>query len=570
AFVPRQSCGCPASLSASPQIGSAADSLAEHELAHALLKVAARGRTGEGSAAWAGARRIAELLGAVSRGGPSLEGHDLNALWSAFLEGNRDAPTVDEVLSVLESAVYTWRAAGGAEPALSHALRHLRITLLRNWRRLEIERNRHYELAAEANSKISHALAVWRPQDGMSLSWLSWTRVQYACLGLWSKPAADAREPAAGRSLQIVAEYGARGVEKPLGGTSHVPASFPPEQITHLTQTLGEGYVLTLVPVVSSRNNRGLLAVAAPIEIELLDHVGNAGDWANQIGAALERAEIDQQLRKNAFYDALTGLPNRAYLTERLEQLTGDPRAGALAVLFLDLDDFKNINDSKGHEAGDQLLFDIGARLQSAVGANGLVARLGGDEFGILVADLEQERDILKQVTGLQDALRAPFLLDGDAVFTSCTIGVAFRGQDDVSAATLLRAADTAMYRAKLRGRGRYEVFDHGMHTQAVERLRLDSRLRQALENDEFKLAYQPIVSLDSGQPIGAEALIRWQHPEQGTLSPVRFLSVAEDVGLGIPIGQWVLETACRQAKTWQRDDGPPVYVNVNVSAEQL
>jgi EAL domain-containing protein (putative c-di-GMP-specific phosphodiesterase class I) len=126
------------------------------------------------------------------------------------------------------------------------------------------------------------------------------------------------------------------------------------------------------------------------------------------------------------------------------------------------------------------------------------------------------------------------------------------------------------MYRAKLRGRGCYEVFDHGMHTQAVERLRLDSRLRQALENDEFKLAYQPIVSLASGQPIGAEALIRWLHPEQGMLSPVRFLAVAEDVGLGIPIGQWVIETACRQAKTWQRDDGSPLYVNVNVSAEHL
>ncbi|HYQ17081.1 MAG TPA: EAL domain-containing protein, partial [Polyangiaceae bacterium] len=308
----------------------------------------------------------------------------------------------------------------------------------------------------------------------------------------------------------------------------------------------------------------------APIEIELLDHVGNASDWAAQIGAALERAEVDQQLRKNAFYDALTGLPNRAYLTERLEQLTDDPGRSALAVLFLDLDDFKNINDSKGHEAGDQLLIDIGERLQSAVGASGLVARLGGDEFGIVVSDLEQERDVLKQVNRLQDALRAPFVLDGDAVFTSCTIGVAFRGQDDVSAAALLRAADTAMYRAKLRGRGRYEVFDHGMHTQAVERLRLDSRLRQALENDEFTLAYQPIVSLTSGQPIGAEALIRWLHPEQGMLSPARFLAVAEDVGLGIPIGQWVLETACRQAKTWQRDDGPPVYVNVNVSAEQL
>ncbi len=149
-------------------------------------------------------------------------------------------------------------------------------------------------------------------------------------------------------------------------------------------------------------------------------------------------------------------------------------------------------------------------------------------------------------------------------------MGLAFRGDEGTSPAALLRDADTAMYRAKLQGRGRHEVFDHGMHTQAVERLRLDSRLRQALERSEFTLVYQPIVSLESGRPIGAEALIRWNHPEQGSLSPARFLAVAEDVGLGIPIGQWVLETACRQAKSWQRKDNSLAYVSVNVSAEHL
>jgi EAL domain-containing protein (putative c-di-GMP-specific phosphodiesterase class I) len=161
-------------------------------------------------------------------------------------------------------------------------------------------------------------------------------------------------------------------------------------------------------------------------------------------------------------------------------------------------------------------------------------------------------------------------LLDDDVVFTSCSIGVAFRGDEAGSPAALLRDADTAMYRAKLHGRGRYEVFHHGMHAQAVERLRLDSRLRRALEREEFALVYQPIVSLTSGRPISAEALIRWNHPEQGLLSPARFLEVAEDVGLGIPIGEWVLETACRQAKSWEREDGAPAYVSVNVSAEHL
>jgi diguanylate cyclase (GGDEF)-like protein len=322
--------------------------------------------------------------------------------------------------------------------------------------------------------------------------------------------------------------------------------------------------VLSIVPLVSGAKNRGLLAIAAPIEVELLDHVGNAGDWAAQLGAALDRAEIDRQLIKNAFHDALTGLPNRARLLEKLEE------HAKFAVLFLDLDDFKKINDSKGHQAGDQLLIEIAARLERAVGEGGFVARLGGDEFAIAVPHAESERDVSQQVAALQAVLSAPFDIDGDRVFTSCSIGVAFRADVGASAAALLRDADTAMYRAKLQGRGRHEVFHHGMHTQAVERLRLDSRLRQALEAEQFTLVYQPIVSLTNGRVIGAEALIRWNHPEQGFLSPARFLAVAEDVGLGIPIGRWVLETACRHAKGWQRKDNSSAYVSVNVSAEHL
>jgi len=565
AFVPRQSCGCRVSLSVPPGARGEPNAHSEAELARALLEVAARGRTGEGSAEWPGAGRIARLLASLSLGTDTLQGHDLNGLWREFLEGNRDATTVDEVLTLLESAGRAWQTDERSERAVGRALRELRITLIRNWRRLEIERNRYYEFVAEANSKINRSLAVWGPNLGLDLDWLRWTRVQYGCLGLWSLPSED--EP---RSLRIAAEYGVGVSGAGITGTRHAPSNFPTEQILNVARLLGEGNVLTLVPLVSSRQNRGLLAVVAPIEVELSDYVGSARDWAAQVGAALERAEVDEQLRKNAFHDALTGLPNRAYLMERLEQLTTERAAHDVAVLFLDLDDFKKINDSKGHEAGDQLLVQIAKRLQGAAGEGGLVARLGGDEFAIIVADVPLERDVLTQVDRLQEALRAPFVSEGDVVFTSCSIGVAFRGPEARSPAALLRAADTAMYRAKLHGRGRYEVFDHGMHTQAVERLRLDSRVRQALANEEFKLAYQPIVSLVSGQPIGAEALIRWLHPEQGLLPPARFLAVAQDLGLGIPIGQWVIETACREATSWQRGDGSAVYVNVNVSAEHL
>jgi len=564
-FVARQSCGCKASYSLPPPPRSATLEPTT-ELTRALLEVAAHG-LGEAAATWPDARTIAELLVGISRGQGQLDGHDSNELWGGFLEGQRDAASVDQVLTVLESAVHGWSVDDVAAQALGSALRQLRVALIRNWRRLEIERNRYYESVAESNAKVNHALALWRPTDGMDLSWLGWTRAAYACLGLWS--AASGEQP---RTLRIVGEYGAGAASERIRGTSHVPAHFPPPQLSTMIRTLGVRNVLIVVPLVSGGKNRGLLAIAAPIEVELLEHVGNAGDWAAQLAAAFERAEVDLQLRRNAFHDSLTGLPNRAFLLERLAEFARERSNSRTAVLLLDLDDFKRINDSKGHQAGDQLLLEIAVRLERTIAGSGVVARLGGDEFAIALPNAASERDALQTIVALQASLSEPFSIDGDVVFTSCSIGVAFSGEEGAPAspAALLRDADTAMYRAKLQGRGGHEVFDHGMHMQAVERLRLDSRLRQALEREEFTLVYQPIVSLVSGRPIGAEALIRWAHPEQGSLSPARFLSVAEDMGLGIPIGKWVLETACRHAKSWQRDDGSLAYVSVNVSAEHV
>jgi len=562
AFVPRQSCGCRMTNSVAPVATVEPIEEAEPALARALLAAAARGSVADASDTWPGARTIAALLGCVRRGETILDDQDLNPLWSDFLEGHRDAASIDRVLTVLEGNVRRWPVEGPAARALGSALRQLRVALIRNWRRLEIERNRFYESVAESNAKINHALATWRPSDGMDLSWLGWTRASYACLGVWS-------EAEGVRTLNIVGEYaGAEGAEH-IRGSTHVPAQFPPRSIAELTRGFGKRNVLTVVPVKSGQRERGVLAIAAPIEVELLDRVGNAGDWAAQVGAALERAEVDQELRKNAFHDALTGLPNRAFLMQRLEELALE-RTASFAVLFLDLDDFKQINDSKGHSAGDQLLVEIAGRIQRAVGEAGMVARLGGDEFGVVLPHAGDQRDVLALVRAIQAVLGTPFMLDGDVVFTSCSIGAVFRGNESDSPAALLRDADTAMYRAKLQGRGGYEVFHQGMHTQAVERLRLDSRLRQALERGEFALVYQPIVSLATGRPVSAEALIRWHHPEQGFLSPARFMSVAEDVGLSIPIGCWALETACRAAKSWFRADGPPVYVSVNVAAEHL
>jgi diguanylate cyclase (GGDEF)-like protein len=564
AFVRRQSCGCLAEYDAAPPVPSARPEHAEAELVAALCTVATRDRLDRGLDAWPGARAIAALLGQVARGQATLADHDLNALFLEFLEGHRDAASVDQVLTVLEGHVRAWPVDPQAERALASALRQLRVALIRNWRHLEIERNRFYESVAEANAKINHALATWRPEASMDLSWLRWTRASYACLCLWTE--ASAGGP---RLLEVVGEYAADGSSELLGSI-HQPSRFPPRSVAELCTRLGQRHVFTMVSVKSAGRDRGVLAIAAPLEIELLDRVGNAGDWAQQVGAALDRAETEQKLRKNAFEDALTGLPNRALLVQRLEALTLGSAERSFALLFLDLDDFKKINDSKGHSAGDQLLVAIAGRLERAVGASGLVARLGGDEFGVVVRCVDGARDALGQATLLQMALNAPFMLEGEVVFISCSIGVAVASEESVSAAALLRDADTAMYRAKLRGPGHCEVFRGGMHAQAVERLRLDSRLRQALERDEFTLVYQPIVSLATGRPQSAEALIRWYHPEQGLISPARFMAVAEDVGLSIPIGRWALATACRAAKSWRRDGATPGYVSVNVSAEHL
>ncbi|HEV8548540.1 MAG TPA: EAL domain-containing protein [Polyangiaceae bacterium] len=562
-FVPRQSCGCRVSYEAPVPSPPDPEISAETALSHALRRVAAAGRVSDGRETWPGASTIAELLGAVRRGESNLDDHDLNALFGEFLQGNRDADSIDEVLTVLESTVRAWPSDAAGERALGSALRQLRVALIRNWRRLEIERNRYYESVAEANAKVNHALALWRPHDGMDPSWLRFTHAGYACLGLWSKSPAGAP-----RTLHVVGEYCGDGEASGIRGSLHLPSHFPPPGVAERVR--GERNVLTVVPVKSGHRDLGVLAIAAPIEVELLDRVGNASDWAAQVGAALERADVDQQLRRHAFYDALTGLPNRAFLLERLEALALERHEHSLAVLFLDIDDFKKINDSKGHVAGDQLLLEIAARLGRVVG-DGMVARLGGDEFAVAMLDTPNHHDVLVQVAAIQAALGAPFVIDDDVVFTSCSIGVAFSSAESPSAAALLRDADTAMYRAKLQGRGRHEVFHHGMHAQAVERLRLDSRLRQALERGEFALVYQPIVAVASGRPLGAEALIRWNHPDQGLVSPARFLAVAEEVGLSIPIGRWVLETACREAKSFQREgDDALVYVSVNVAAEHL
>jgi diguanylate cyclase (GGDEF)-like protein/PAS domain S-box-containing protein len=285
-----------------------------------------------------------------------------------------------------------------------------------------------------------------------------------------------------------------------------------------------------------------------------------------------QRTRAEEALQHQAFHDALTGLPNRALFLDRVEHALTRARRhdGSVGVLFLDLDRFKLVNDSLGHAAGDLLLVTVAERLKECLRDEDTVARFGGDEFAILMSEMDEPSAALRLAERVIQALDAPFHLDGHDVVTATSIGIVVSAAGHTPA-DMLRDADVALYRAKARGRGRYEVFDETMNAQALERLELEADLRLALERDEFRVYYQPKMDLASGRLDGMEALVRWEHPRRGLVSPAAFIPLAEETGLIRPLGQWVLEEACRQTKQWHdQTPGLALVTSVNLSARQF
>jgi diguanylate cyclase (GGDEF)-like protein len=285
--------------------------------------------------------------------------------------------------------------------------------------------------------------------------------------------------------------------------------------------------------------------------------------------------ETKEHFRHAAFHDSLTGLPNRAMFTELLKaEIESSKRRNdhMFAVLFLDLDRFKNINDSLGHTHGDLLLVAFAERLERTLRPVDTLARFGGDEFAILLSGMSDATDAVRVAQRIQDELTQPFVLDKNSAFASSSIGIALSSSGYDRPEDILRDADTAMYRAKENGKARYEVFDHGMHARAVSRLQLESDLRQAVEQKEFCVYYQPIVSLQTGRLAGFEALVRWNHPRRGLVSPADFIPVAEETGLIVPIGEWVLQEACRHIRECQVafPSHRSLSLSVNLSARQV
>ncbi|MCA1636105.1 MAG: EAL domain-containing protein [Acidobacteria bacterium] len=294
-----------------------------------------------------------------------------------------------------------------------------------------------------------------------------------------------------------------------------------------------------------------------------------------QIQDITDRKRAEEQLLHDAFHDALTGLPNRALFMDHAKMAIHRSRRDEtriFAALFLDLDRFKVINDSLGHMVGDQLLVGIARRLETCLRPGDTVARLGGDEFTILLEDLLETEDAVEIAVRVQEIVSQPFNIGGHEVCTTASIGIAASTIGYVHADDLLRDADTAMYRAKLLGKNRHVMFDKAMHERAMKLLQIEIDLRRAVERQEFFLQYQPIISLAAGEISGFEALIRWQHPERGLIPPVEFISVAEETGLIIPIGHWVLREACQQMQEWRRQlpSERVLTMSVNLSGKQF
>ena len=296
--------------------------------------------------------------------------------------------------------------------------------------------------------------------------------------------------------------------------------------------------------------------------------------FAARAAAELERQKAEKQLAYDALYDRLTDLPNRIllsnHLNRALEKYRRDPKR-RFAVFFLDLNRFKYVNDSLGHKSGDLLLVGIAKRLKACLRASDILARLGGDEFAILLEDVPTLSEATKLAERIQQSLKSPFHLGIHEVFTSVSIGIAFSDPNLNSSEDLLRNADIAMYKAKTLGTTKYELFDESLHTQVVNRLHLETDFHHSLDRGEFQLHYQPIVSLADAEVLGFEALVRWQHPQRGYVSPEEFIALAEETGMIIPLGWWVLQEVCYQLKEWQlKFNNPHLTIAVNISQKQF
>jgi len=345
---------------------------------------------------------------------------------------------------------------------------------------------------------------------------------------------------------------------------------FTPEQFRELLEPLRRGDEDLLSFESEHKRKDGSLY---PVEVRLqFSSIETPPVFVAVISDITERRQAQERLNYLAFNDTLTGLPNRLLLLDRILQamLESERHERLVAILYLDLDRFKLVNDTLGHDAGDQLLRSVAGRLSDCVRPGDTVARLGGDEFTVVLANVAHVDDVGRVAQKVLDVFAAPFLLAGQEVFVSSSIGISLYPLDDTNLETLLKNADVAMYHAKDSGRNTFQFYTPELNARTARRLGLETALRHAIERNEFLLHYQPQVDLASGKVTGMEALIRWQRPETGLVSPLEFIPLAEDTGLIVPIGEWVLHTACAQNHAWQEAGLPALRMSVNIAARQF
>jgi diguanylate cyclase (GGDEF)-like protein len=443
--------------------------------------------------------------------------------------------------------------------------------------RAQFDDTTHLQAVLSTQYEVSMELLRSFENDPAALHWLSRTSATAGCLGLWAErgPSTDT-QPA----LEIVGVF--QTEQQPTGEVPAViePAAFPPE---HLRAAVDRrpGAVVCVVPVKLNARDLGVLAIVDTVETKVTTGRESISQWTALLAVALDQRAMlaalrarDDQLRTAALFDHLTGLPNRALFLNRLDQaMRRSSRApqGRFAVLFLDLDGFKVVNDSLGHSAGDEILVQAAERVERSLRKCDTAARFGGDEFLVLLDGFEDGHAPAHVAERLQAALAEPFQAGGQQVVISASIGIAKSGDHYEHAEQLLRDADIAMYCAKSDRKGSHAVFDVTMHFKAVKRLQLETELRQALEEGQFEVHYQPIVDLPTGRTQGFEALVRWRHPERGLLAPGEFLPIAEETGLIIQLSRWVLQQSCQQLAVWNAAGGPDrLTMSVNVADRQF
>jgi len=418
-----------------------------------------------------------------------------------------------------------------------------------------VERQRTLE--ALRRSEERYALAVLGANDGLWDWDLTSDRIYYAprwksILGYQDEQIGDSPQEWFGRVHPLDAERVRAEVSEHLAArSSHL-------ETEHRMRHDDGAYRWVLTRGMAVRDDRGAAVRMA----------GSQSDIT-------QRKSAEDRLQHDAFHDSLTGLSNRSLLLDRLGRALARAKRrpdGRFAVLFLDIDGFKFVNDSLGHQTGDQLLIAISRRLEGCLRATDSVARIGGDEFIILMDDVEDTQDVMTLADRVLAELQCPFALNGHELVTTASIGIALSEPGYDRAEEIVRNADIAMYKAKAGGKAAYVVFDEAMHATAVTRLRMETDLRQASLRGEFQIYYQPIVSLRTGKVTSFEALLRWNHPERGIVPPDDFIPLAEETKLILPIGLWVVRTAAEQLRTWQTEFwmNPPLAISVNLSCRQF